>query len=54
MLENYADIIEEIKNDEQMQAFWKKYQKDFDYAKDISFDDTCNSILRIMNLISVQ
>ncbi|MCM1237375.1 MAG: nucleotidyl transferase AbiEii/AbiGii toxin family protein [Ruminococcus flavefaciens] len=54
VLENYADIIEEIKNDGQMQAFWKKYQKDFDYAKDISFDDACNSILRIMDLISME
>lgn len=54
VLENYADIIEEIKNDGQMQAFWKKYQKDFDYAKDISFDDVCNSVLRIMDLIAKQ
>lgn len=54
VMENYADIIEEIKNNGQMQAFWKKYQKDFDYAKDISFDDACNSVLRIMNLISMQ
>lgn len=52
VIENYADIIEEIKNDGQMRAFWKKYQKDFDYAKDISFDDVCNSVLQIMNLIS--
>lgn len=51
VLENYADIIEEIRNNEQMQTFWKKYQKDFDYAKDISFDDVCNSVLQIMNLI---
>ena len=54
MLENYADIIEEIKNDGQMQAFWKKYQKDFGYAQDISFDDACNSVMQIMDLISAR
>jgi hypothetical protein len=34
-----------------MQGFWKSYQKDFDYAKDISFGDTCDSVLSVMNKI---
>lgn len=32
----------------QMQNFWKKYQKDFDYAKEMSFEAACNTITSIM------
>lgn len=53
VLEKYPDIIEQIRANEQMQAFWKKYQKNFDYAKDISFDDTCNSIEQIMKQVTI-
>lgn len=53
VLENYSDIIEEVRNNGQMQDLWKKYQKNFDYAKDISFDDVCNSVRRIMSRILI-
>jgi len=52
ILENYADIIKELRNNQQLQNFWQRYQKNFDYAKDISFQETCASILNIMNKIS--
>ena len=52
ILENYADIIKEIKNNQQLQNFWQRYQKNFDYAKDISFQETCDSVLNIMDKIS--
>jgi len=51
VLEQYSDIIQNIRESPQMQGFWKSYQKDFDYAKDISFDDTCDSVLSVMNKI---
>ena len=51
-LGQYGDILENIRENTRMQGFWKRYQKEFDYAKDISFDDTCNSILMIMNNLS--
>lgn len=38
VLEIYSDIIAEIRASEQLRGFWKKYQHDFDYAKDIFFD----------------
>ena len=52
ILENYADIIKELRNNQQLQNFWQRYQKNFDYAKDISFQETCDSILNIMDKIS--
>ena len=51
VMENYRDIIDEIKSNLQMQDLWKKYQKNFDYAKDISFEETCNTIIYIMDRI---
>lgn len=48
MLETYQDIIAEIRTSEQLRGFWKKYQRAFDYAKDISFDDACDTIFHIM------
>lgn len=35
-----------------MQSFWLNYQKEFEYAKHITFDDTCNMVLKIMNVIT--
>ena len=51
VLEQYKYITENIRNNPQMRGFWERYQKDFDYAKDITFDDTCDSILIIMDKI---
>lgn len=48
----YPDIITEIRTSEQLRGFWKKYQRDFDYAKDISFDDACDTVQRIMDSIT--
>lgn len=48
ILDNYAAILHEIRNSRELQAFWTKYQKEYDYANDISFEDTCNTIEQIM------
>lgn len=51
VLNLYPDIIADIKNSTQLKNFWTKYQKDFDYAKAISFEDTCDTIYQIMDSI---
>lgn len=51
LLKEYQNIIDEIRRSEQQRIFWKKYQKNFEYAKDISFDNVCNTIQDIMNHI---
>ena len=48
MLTQYESIVDSIKSSLGMRDFWTRYQKEFDYAKDITFDDTCNIILQIM------
>ena len=47
----YPDIIAEIRGSDTLRRFWGKYQRDFDYAKDISFSDVCDTVLQIMDRI---
>jgi predicted nucleotidyltransferase component of viral defense system len=51
ILGQYRDIVTNIRESRQLLGFWEKYQTEFGYAKDITFDDTCNSVLLIMNLV---
>ena len=51
IIEEFQDILNEIRRSEQLHRFWSKYQRDFDYAKSISFSDTCDTIQRIMERI---
>lgn len=51
VIANYATIIEVVKNSDIMQRQWKNYQKDFEYATDIEFSDTCDTILLIMSAL---
>ncbi len=48
IIENYNQIIQVIKNSEVMNQRWKSYQKDFNYAKGIEFNDCCNAVDNIM------
>lgn len=48
VIKNYATIINRVSMSAVMQDQWKKYQTDFTYAADISFQDTCNAVLSIM------
>jgi predicted nucleotidyltransferase component of viral defense system len=48
VLIQYRDTIEAIRSDAQMRGFWDKYRKEYTYADDISFDDTCATVLLIM------
>lgn len=49
IMEHYTEIINEIQESIQLQNFWRKYQNNFEYARDISFNDACNSIREIMD-----
>lgn len=52
VLSVYSNILTEIKRSKQLRNFWGKYQNDFDYAKEILFDDVCDVISNIMEQIS--
>ena len=47
-VKGYIAIMERVKSSAVMQEQWRKYQQEFDYASDIPFDDTCDTVIRIM------
>jgi hypothetical protein len=40
--------MQEIRDSDTLRRQWSKYSREYGYAKDISFDDTCNTIQKIM------
>ena len=48
IVKGYIAIMERVKSSAVMQEQWSKYQQEFDYASDIPFDDTCDTVIRIM------
>ena len=51
LLTEYKRIMEVVVNSEVMGKQWKKYQKDFDYASEVSFKEACNTVTSIMDII---
>ena len=52
VLNQYDGIIDRIRHDSGMQSFWSNYQKEFEYAKNVTFSDTCDMVSKIMNVIA--
>lgn len=43
------EVLELLKNEESQKLQWKRYQKRYSYAKDITFDDTIDSAIELIN-----
>lgn len=54
LLPEYPKILHDIRNSDILRKQWNKYRIEYDYAKDISFDDTCNTIFMIMQKIMLR
>ena len=54
LLLEYPKILHDIRNSDILRKQWNKYRIEYDYAKDISFDDTCNTIFMIMQKIMLK
>ena len=52
VIKQYNKIMDTVKSSNIMQKQWKKYQKDFEYAKEIPFDDCCDTVIEIMESLS--
>lgn len=50
ILNDYKKIIGTVRRSEVMIKQWTAYQKAFEYAADISFDEVCESVVQIMSL----
>ena len=49
---NYREIIETVASSTVMNNQWTRYQKEFDYAKDIRFEDACKAVESLLNDIN--
>jgi predicted nucleotidyltransferase component of viral defense system len=49
VLKSYHKIMDVVRKSEAMQKQWKNYQKDYEYAMDIIFEDVCDIVLKIMD-----
>ena len=52
-IENANDYINLIEDDSELKLLWNNYQKNYEYAKDISFEDTIKSIKIISEIITL-
>ncbi len=50
ILKEYNNIIEVIRSSDVMVERWRIYQKDFEYAREIDFNDACDAIHHMMRL----
>lgn len=53
IVRGYSSIMAVVKSSEIMQQRWLKYQKDFEYASDIAFEDTCDTVMQIMSELEI-
>lgn len=50
ILKEYKNIIDIVRNSDVMIKQWRTYQRDFEYATDISFDEVCDAVVQMMDL----
>ena len=53
ILTDYNDIIKELRESSSLRKQWEKYSHRYEYAKGISFDDTCSTIQILMDAITL-
>ncbi len=49
VIKDYRKIMDMVKGSEVMQRQWKNYQKDFEYAADIAFEDACDVVVELVD-----
>jgi len=52
IMAQYHEIHATIQASSKLRGFWEKYRSDYNYAKDITFDETCDAILSLMEGLS--
>ena len=52
-MKNYKKIIDVVRNSDIMNKQWSNYQNDFEYAREVSFDEACNTVIEIMDKLNV-
>ena len=47
-INDFTSTMEVVSESEDLRRMWNNYQSQFSYAKDISFEDSCNSIMNLL------
>ena len=53
IMKDYQNTMAIVLNSDFMQEQWRKYQRSFDYAKNIDFEKTCASVVDVMNKLKL-
>ena len=51
IMQQYRKILRAVRSSETMKQRWLDYQKDFEYAKGIMFEDTCDAAVSVMDKV---
>ena len=51
VVKHYREIMQVVRNSSVMNYQWNNYRKDFDYAVEIDFEETCDAVIAIMERI---
>lgn len=49
-MKDYKHIISVVRNSDVMRKQWHTYQKDFEYAENVEFDEVCDMVVQMMNI----
>lgn len=52
LIKQYIEIMQVVRNSPVMNRQWDDYRKDFEYASGIEFEETCDAIIAIMDLLT--
>ena len=50
-ISNWKNIFADIKTNSSLKSYWENYRSEFDYAKDIEFEATCDVVEAILNTL---
>ena len=54
IIANYKEIVKTVSSSSSMQDQWARYQKEFDYAKDVAFEDTCAMMQNLIDEVTIE
>ncbi|MGI6393731.1 MAG: nucleotidyl transferase AbiEii/AbiGii toxin family protein [bacterium] len=52
ILENYKNIIAQISKDKRLAQQWESYRRKFNYASDVSFEETIDAVTKLMEIFN--
>ena len=48
ILTQYKEILEEIRKSPELLNQWERYRRQYEYSKEVSFEDTCDTLQKLV------